>query len=709
VSHDAERGFTLIETVVAVSIIALLAGIVVWSFAQRPAAAWQAANDFDAAFATAHAIAQTQSNGATLAFLPRTDGKDGFTMRVYAGRPDGQSEVAADNVMPVDSTAGVSEVNLGKPPFSLFIGASDHVSGRAHYPSVDGARVTFATIEREPECPASGFTLRFFSPGRAALTRHLACTIWVATPPLPNPSPTPNIPIVVPTGLTYFWPADREQTFDATEWGYTHWFATTDGFRCGNGVATFPNVLPSPYSPPYDEQEGIATPSPPPDTPFSYPNSFGQGSNDAPAAFPLEPSAAGTCSATVSDDFGQRASAGVDVMGWLTATYAGKSYTHSTQPTLQFPRGALAQRGASVRVNAGKTYDARPLQPQTYLDPLCASYLRIETQPGSTPQMPSKQPATATIVLHLAAAPASPLQCSGIFFDQYPGSRAGEGVPFGAVLGEARAVDLWPPAIEFAARGSSLVQGAHCLARPYSGTQFHDLATPPQWLAGLVSLDGNGCYDGSAWIREPESSGAFDVLAAQSSCLTSGSLQRGGWSPDNRRPGPDGLALAAAQGAHHDGSVCGVTLRGDPNAPNGGVVALAARVVTTCPQKGNAWLGPLDGICYDLYDDVTGTTQNGGWIEESNVGLYVPHGTSGDQLYEWIVGDGSCYIQTLLGTPFANWTTILGNGDPTPPPAPSPSPIANPAGFGVDDIVHAGALTNAPDPKPTQPPSQDCK
>jgi hypothetical protein len=169
------------------------------------------------------------------------------------------------------------------------------------------------------------------------------------------------------------------------------------------------------------------------------------------------------------------------------------------------------------------------------------------------------------------------------------------------------------------------------------------------------------------------------------------------------------LALATPQGGRHDGSVCGVTLRGDPNAPNGGVVAVAARVVTTCPEKGNAWLGPLDGICYDLYDEVTGTTENGGWIEESNVGLYVPHGTSGDELYEWIVGDGSCYIQTLLGTPFANWTTILGNGDPTPPPAPSPSPIANSAGFGVNDIAHASALTNAPDPKPTQPPSQDCK
>ena len=263
---------------------------------------------------------------------------------------------------------------------------------------------------------------------------------WIATAPLPNPSPTPNVPIAVPTALTYFWPADRERGFAASEWGYTHWFATTDGFRCGDGVATFPNVLPSPYTPPYDEQEGLATPSPPARTPYSYPNSYGGGTNDAPATFPLAPATAGTCLASVADEFGQRAAVTIDVMGWLTATYGGKSYVHSTRPTLQFPRGTFAQRNATARVAIGKTFDDQTLLPQASIDPACAPYLRIETEPGKTPQAPSKRQATATLVLRVATIPGSPLQCSGIVFDQYPGSVDGEGVPFGASISiEARA------------------------------------------------------------------------------------------------------------------------------------------------------------------------------------------------------------------------------------------------------------------------------
>jgi hypothetical protein len=138
-------------------------------------------------------------------------------------------------------------------------------------------------------------------------------------------------------------------------------------------------------------------------------------------------------------------------------------------------------------------------------------------------------------------------------------------------------------------------------------------------------------------------------------------------------------------------------------------VSLAARVVATCPQKDNAWLGPADNVCYDLYDDVTGTTETGGWTEESYAGIYVPHGTSGNELYEWIVGDGSCYMQLLIGTTFATWSLILSNGDPTPPPAPSPSPVPNAAGFGVDYVDRTTGLTNAPAPRPTQPPAQACR
>jgi prepilin-type N-terminal cleavage/methylation domain-containing protein len=710
VRPTGQRGFTLLETIVAVGIVAMLAGVVFWSFAIRPAAASQAADDFDASFAAARAIAQAQPNGATLAFLPRSGGRDGFLLRVYAGRPNGQGDVTADNVMPIDASASVTEASLGKPPFALFLGASDHVSGRARYPRIDGAHVSFETIPDEPPCPQNGFTLRFFSPGRSALTRHITCTVWIATAPLPNPSPTPNTPNVQPTALVYHWPADRTQQFAASEWGYTHWFATTDGFRCGDGVATFPNVLPSPYSPPYDEQEGLASPPPPPNTPYSYPNAHGQSMNDAPAPFPLEPLSAGLCRAEVADDYGQRAASNVDVMGWLTALYAGKSYEHGTQPPLRFPRAVFAHRGDRVSLTLQKTFDAQALQPQLLLQPVCATYLQFSSRPGSTPQSPSKQPATALVALQLTAMPPAPLSCSGVFYDQYAGSRDGEGVPFGANIGTVAAPELWPVAIEFAQHGQSLVEGSRCAARPYTDARFNQIDLPPQWLSGLVSLDRNGCYDGSAWIREPQSStGSFAVLVDQSSCLQGGWLQRGQWFAGNQRPGPDGLELLAGDRAQPRDDTCLVTLRGDVDAPNDGVVQLAARVVGTCPQRDNSWLGPSDNICYDLYNDVTGTTENGGWIETSNMGLYVPHGTTGDQLYEWIVSNGNCYMQPLIGTPFAYWTTIIGNGDPTPPPAPSPSPVPNPAGFGVDYVTRTAGLGNAPAPRPSEPPQRDCR
>jgi hypothetical protein len=699
----------VLETVVAVGIIAMLAGIVCWSLAIRPAAASQAADDFDAAFSGARALAQALPNGATLAFLPRAGAQRGFTLRVYAGRPNGRSAVVADNVMPVDASAGVTEATLGKPPFSLFLGSSDHVSGKANYPRVAGKRVSFETLATEPACPDGGFTIRFFSPGRTPSSRHIDCTVWIATSPLPNPSPTPNVPLVSPSALTYHWPADRAQQFVATEWGYTHWFATANAFDCGDGVATFPNVLPSPYAPPYDRQEGLASPLPPPNTPYSYPNSYGQGTNDAPAPFPLVPSTQGLCRAAVVDDFGQRASAAVDVMGWLTASYNGKSYAHATQPTLQFPRNAFAKRGDRVALTLGKSFDAETLHPQVQIDPTCANYLQFETQPGTTPHEASKQPATAGVTFRLITVPPGPLVCGGTLFDQYAGSIDGEGVPFGATLGQPVAAELWPPAIEFATHGSSLLQSASCAARPYDGTGFKRIALPPQWLAGVVSLDENGCYDGSAWIREPQSApGSFEALVAQSSCLQAGWLQSGAWAPNNRRPGPDGLALLAGSRGEPNESTCTLAFRGDPDAPNGGVVSLVARVVGNCPQNGNAWLGPADNVCYDLYNEVTGTTETGGWIETSNVGIYVPHGTDGDSLYAWVVGDGSCYIQLLSGTTFATWSTLIGNGDPTPPPVPSPSPVPNAAGFGVDYVRRTDGLTSAPAPKPTQPPSRDC-
>ncbi|HKU81969.1 MAG TPA: hypothetical protein VJP76_07350, partial [Candidatus Tumulicola sp.] len=275
-----QSGFTLLETCVALGIAALLllAGGI-WVLGARPGSLARTVNDYDAALAAARAIA-VSGTGATIVFAPRTP--HGFTLRVYRGRPSPGSEVLASPVMPSTSDAAVAERSLHAPPFSIFLGASGHVSALAGYPRFDArGDATFPTVPTEPPCPDGGIALRFSEDRGAAATRILPCAASpLPGPRMPNPSPTPNTPSIAPPVLVYHWPADATQTLTVTEWGYTHWFATVDGFACGDAVALYPDILPSPFSQPYDRAEGDASPSPPPSRPFSYPNSHGRSMND---------------------------------------------------------------------------------------------------------------------------------------------------------------------------------------------------------------------------------------------------------------------------------------------------------------------------------------------------------------------------------------------------------------------------------------------
>ena len=66
-----QSGFTLAETAVTLAILAMLAAGAVWMLGTHPGSVMRATDDFDAALASARAIAATSGNGATLAFLPR--------------------------------------------------------------------------------------------------------------------------------------------------------------------------------------------------------------------------------------------------------------------------------------------------------------------------------------------------------------------------------------------------------------------------------------------------------------------------------------------------------------------------------------------------------------------------------------------------------------------------------------------------------------
>jgi hypothetical protein len=244
---------------------------------------------------------------------------------------------------------------------------------------------------------------------------------------LPAISPTPNVPIVTPTALIFHWPADAQQQFVATEWGYTHWFASNSGFACGDQIAQFPNVLPSPYSAPANAQELQLAPSPPPQTPYSFPNSNGESMNDAPALFLLQPLGAGECLASVEDDYGQSSAASVLVMGWLTAGYGSQSATHAAG-SIAIPPNVLGTAGSSATIALAKAFDAVPLSPQLAFignnANACAADLNSTIAQGTTPSAASSTPATAALTLTVNALPPAALSCSAILYNHYGGTNA---------------------------------------------------------------------------------------------------------------------------------------------------------------------------------------------------------------------------------------------------------------------------------------------
>lgn len=485
--------------------------------------------------------------------------------------------------MPVLADATIRERTLGSPPFAIFIDSGGSASGAPSYPALDSSgNPVFAVIAAEPACPTGGFTITLTNPqGTASQTRTLPCRVSLASAAPVNPSPTPNVPVVTPTALLFHWPADEQQQFVATEWGYTHWFAASQGFSCGSGVADFPNVLPSPYSTAYSKEEAALAPSPPPQTPFSYPNSGGASTNDAPATFPLRPQSAGICSAAVQDDFGQSAATSVAVMGWLTASYGGATATHGSG-SIAIPPGTLAAKGSSATISLAKSFDASALAPRiTFTEAnasACANDLSVATTTGSTPSAPSSTPATGGVTLIVAAIPPSSLSCSGVIYNHYSDpaapsdavSESGEGVPFTASLSPATGpLSTLGEIVFWLASGS----GGECsYAQLFLQGGGVD-ANAPNSTDAFNATDSNGCVTNktvSLWATESHYSGNFSVAAG--SCGGALAFGTTSWPASGASP------IAASQAT----PACTFDVQSsDQNLSNGGAKSVAA-VVNPC-------------------------------------------------------------------------------------------------------------------------------
>jgi len=488
---DGQRGFTLVEMVVAVGIVALLAVVVTLSLALRPGALRATVASFDASFATARAIAATSGNGATIVVTPRNDAHGrlpGFTLRIYRGRPTVANAVTLADAPALIADADVREATLGAPPFAIFLSSAGNASGLAAYPTFaqDGAP-QFAPLASQPPCPSGGLSLTFSS-AHASQTRVLPCGARAFGSPIPLATESPAPVLLTPKALVFHWPGAPAQTFVATEWGYTRWFAA-EAFACGSNVAQFPQSDPAPpYSLPNLTDDATADPLAPTDVPVSYANAP-DSMQDAPARFPLAPATAGVCTATIADALGQKATIGVQVMGQIAAGPDTLSWA--------------ADDSAPKRLVLGKTWDGERLNP-TLVNSTCAGIATASF--SGTPLVPSDVSGSAsvravTITPVMSGAANAGGSCAFRFASQYPGE------PPAVVsinIAGGQALQTWPAEVKYAVQGQSFAVGSEsCTAQALLTDGVTPDSRPPDWVGALgIVVDSNGCYSGRLIAHE---------------------------------------------------------------------------------------------------------------------------------------------------------------------------------------------------------------
>ncbi len=539
-----EAGFTLLEMVVAIGIaVVLLVAGGFWMLSMRPAALRGALDDFDSNLAAAKALAASGGNGATLVFAPQTGGAPGFTLRVYAGRPNASNAVTATNTMAAISATSVSEVHFGKPPFAIFLNSAGYPTGTDNYPSLDAqGNPAFNVIAQQPPCPSGGIVLTFTSPQGVTATRTLPCNTDVAFAAGSDPTPTPNPPHISPTYLLAHYTTDSGPLkFKAAEYGYYHWYASTqNGAACqmGNsdtGAAPATFASPWPYAQPSPASQGGAAPAAPEFAPYTWP--VGD-PNDPPAWFQLSPVLhnGGMCTVTVVDDYNQSGTVQVQVMGDLTPS------TRSLSLTVGKGNGS---------VNLTKTFDSEQLLLSA--GGPCRGVVTATTSAGSFPGLPSSTPATAAVTV----TPVAQGSCTMIVQDQY-----GEQVQIGInVAAPPQNFSTWPAALVVGVGGAAVgitstgaltdgnalagsVYTGPCYAQAFGTSESVDTTLPSSIANALgVTVTTDGCilnangsapYGGSTpagvmIAYEPAGSGQTGSFGTTGCSL----LSTGVWTPSD--------------------------------------------------------------------------------------------------------------------------------------------------------------------------------
>ncbi len=462
----------------------------------RPGALRGALDDFDSNVAAAKALAASSGNGATLVFAPQTGGAPGFTLRVYAGRPNASNAVTATNTMAAISSTSVKEAHFGNPPFAIFLSSAGYPTGTANYPSLDAQEnPTFNVIAQQPPCPSGGIVLTFTSAQGVTATRTLPCNTSVAFAAGTDPTPTPNPLRISPTYLLAHDTTDSGPLkFKAAEYGYYHWYASTqNGAACqmGNsdtGAAPVTFASPWPYAQPSPSSQGGIAPAAPAFAPYTWPAGD---PNDPPAWFQLSPVLhnGGVCTVTVADDYNQSGTVQVQVMGDLTPS------TRSLSLTVGKGNGF---------VNFTKTFDSEQLQLSA--GGPCRGVVTAATSSGSFPGLPSSTPATAAVTV----TPVTQGSCTMIVQDQY-----GEQVQIGInVAAPPQNFSTWPATLVVGAGGAAVgITSTGALADTTAQARISMLVN--EFFGGAVARAGS-VYTGPCYAQAFGTSESVDTTLPSS-------------------------------------------------------------------------------------------------------------------------------------------------------------------------------------------------
>lgn len=170
-SAPRDRGFTLIELVIAVAVIAMTAaaGIGI-SLASRSFAVSSAATEFDQFLDSARTMAR-DLQGATLAFAPDAYG-DGTEVRLLTSGPSG---TLVPTTLPILHARVIIEEteSLGQPPYAFVVHANGALGGRPGFQVGDNTST-------EVGCPASGAFHFHMHTADASADRYVPCRVALA-------------------------------------------------------------------------------------------------------------------------------------------------------------------------------------------------------------------------------------------------------------------------------------------------------------------------------------------------------------------------------------------------------------------------------------------------------------------------------------------------------------------------------------------------